>query len=48
MEKREYREVCGDRRFEIIDRAKKALLENTNIETSPKEMEALDNILFRC
>ena len=48
MEERACGEVCGDRRFEIINRAKKALLEATNIETSPKEMEVLDNILFRC
>ena len=41
MEERACGEVCGDRRFEIIDRAKKALLENTNIETSPKETNEL-------
>ena len=41
-------EICGDNRFEIIDAAKKDLLESTNINTSPKEMEVLDNFLFRC
>ena len=29
-------------------KAKEALLESTNIETSPKEMEVLDSFLFRC
>lgn len=38
----------NDNRFEMIDRAKKDLLENTNIETSPEEMKILDNILFGC
>lgn len=42
------REICGDNRFEIIEKAKKYLLENTNIETSPNEMAVIDNILFRC
>lgn len=40
--------VCGDNRFEIIEAAKKALLEKTNIETSPNEMNVLDTFLFRC
>ena len=40
-------EVCGDNRFEIIENAKKYIIENTNIESSSKEMEVLDNILFR-
>lgn len=40
--------MCGDNRFEIIARAKKALLESTNIETSKDEMECLDSFLFRC
>lgn len=39
--------ICGDNRFEIIEAAKKHLIECTNIETSPKEMEVLDSILFR-
>lgn len=41
-------EVCGDNRFEIIEAAKKDLIESTNIEGSPKEMEVLDSFLFRC
>ena len=41
-------EVCGDNRFEIIKRARKAILDVTNINTSPDEMKVLDNILFRC
>ena len=39
---------CGDNRFEIIARAKKDLLEGTNIETDEDEMKVIDNILFRC
>lgn len=41
-------EVCGDNRFEIIEKAKQDLLDSTNINTSPSEMAVLDNILFRC
>lgn len=41
-------DICGDNRFEIIERAKADLLDSTNIHTSPKEMEVLDNFLFRC
>jgi len=41
-------EVCGDNRFEIIERAKTALLESTNIDTAEDEMKVLDNFLFRC
>ena len=41
-------EICGDNRFKIIEKAKVHLLEATNIDTSPKEMEVLDNFLFRC
>ena len=40
--------ICGDNRFEIIDKAKKDLLESTNIETSEDEMKVLDSFLFRC
>lgn len=40
--------VCGDNRFEIIEAAKKDLIESTNIERSLKEMEVLDSFLFRC
>lgn len=39
---------CGDKRFEIIAKAKKDIIESTNIETSIKEMDCLDNFLFRC
>lgn len=41
-------EVCGDDRFELIDKAKAKLLEATNIEMRPDEMIVLDSILFRC
>ena len=41
-------EICGDERFTIIAKAKEALIESTNIETSPKEMEVLNDFLFRC
>ena len=39
---------CGDNRFEVIAKAKESILKSTNIESSPIEMEALDDILFRC
>lgn len=41
-------EVCTDNRFEIIEKAKKHILEATNINTSPEEMKLLDDFLFRC
>lgn len=41
-------DICGDNRFEIIEKAKKDLLENTNISSSPDEMKVLDSFLFRC
>ena len=41
-------DVCADNRFELIAKARDALLESTNIEDSPDEMAVLDNILFRC
>ena len=41
-------DMCGDNRFEIIARAKKALLEGTNIDMCPDEMAVIGNILFRC
>lgn len=41
-------EICGDNRFEIIDKAKKDLISSTNIESNPEEMKVIDNILFRC
>ena len=40
--------ACGDNRFEIIRKAKNDILESTNINDSPDEMEVLDNFLFRC
>lgn len=41
-------DVCGDNRFEIIAKAKEDILQATNIDTSPKELEVLDTFLFRC
>lgn len=41
-------EICGDNRFKIIAKAKEDLIKSTNIETSPDEMNVLDNFLFRC
>lgn len=41
-------ECITDNRFEIIARAKQALLDSTNIDTSPDEMACLNNFLFRC
>ena len=41
-------EICGDDRFELIDKAKAKLLEDTNIEMRPDEMAVLDSIMFRC
>lgn len=40
--------VCGDNRFEIIEKAKQDILESTNIQSSEDEMKVLDNFLFRC
>lgn len=40
--------ICTDGRFEIIEKAKQKLLNSTNIATSKKEMEVIDNFLFRC
>ena len=40
--------MCGDNRFKIIKKAKEALMNSTNIDTSPDEMKVLDNFLFRC
>ena len=40
--------MVGDNRFEIIAKAKRAILDSTNIETDEDEMKVLDNILFRC
>ena len=37
-----------DNRFEIIEKAKRDLIESTNIEMDPDEMKVLDTFLFRC
>ena len=39
---------CTDNRFEIIERAKKEIIESTNIEQSQEEMGVLDSFLYRC
>ena len=39
---------CCDNRFEIIAKAKEALLNETNIARDEQEMSVIDNILFRC
>lgn len=44
----ELHETCGDDRFDLIAKARAKLLDNTNIESRPEEMAALDSILFRC
>ena len=41
-------DMCGDNRFEIIEAAKKDLLESTNIASSHAEMAVLNSFLFRC
>lgn len=38
---------CTDNRFELIEKYKNELIENTNINTSEKEMEVIESILFR-
>lgn len=40
-------DICGDNRFELIEKYKQKLLDATNIEDSPEEMAAIDNVLFR-
>ena len=42
------KEVNSDNRFDIIELAKKDIMNSTNIESSPDEMKVLDNMLFRC
>ena len=39
---------CIGNQFVIIAKAKQALLDSTNIDTSPNEMACLDSFLFRC
>ena len=34
--------------FKIIAKAKQALIDSTNIESSPDEMKVLNDFLFRC
>lgn len=41
-------EICGDSRFEIIEKAKQAILEETNIKDDKAQMAELDSFLFRC
>ena len=41
-------EAPSDNREEVIERARKHLLQGTNIESSPDEMKCLDYFLFRC
>lgn len=40
--------ICGDNRFEIIKKAKQAILEETNIKDDKAQMAELDSFLFRC
>lgn len=42
------RAICGDNRFEIIEKAKQAILEETNIKDDKAQMAELDSFLFRC
>ena len=42
------KEINSDNRFDIIEKAKKDIMNSTNIESSPDEMKVLDNMLFRC
>ena len=42
------RVICGDNRFEIIEKAKQAILEETNIKDDKAQMAELDSFLFRC
>ena len=41
-------DVCKDNRFEIMKKAKEHILDATNISDSKKEMEVLDDFLYRC
>lgn len=41
------KEECCDDRFEIINETKQYIINATNIETSPEEMNVLDSICFR-
>lgn len=41
-------EMCGDNRFDVIEKAKEDIIDSTNIAISPDEMNVLDSFLFRC
>ena len=41
-------DALTDNRFELISKAKKLLIESTNISDSFDEMAVIDDILFRC
>ena len=41
-------EICTDNRFVLIAKYFDLLKQKTNIETSHEEMQAVENILFRC
>ena len=47
-EDKRFIECCGDDRFEVIKRAREHIIDATNIESKPEEMQVLDNLLFRC
>lgn len=40
--------ICSDNRFEVIEKAKKHIIRETNIETCKDEMACLDSFLYRC
>lgn len=40
-------DMIDDNRFALIEKYKQRLIEGTNIESRPEEMEVLDSILFR-
>lgn len=40
-------DFCDDNRFELIEKYKQKLIEETNIESAPDEMKVLDDIMFR-
>lgn len=40
-------DMIDDNRFVLIEKYKQRLIESTNIESRPEEMEVLDSILFR-
>ena len=39
--------ICGDNRFEIINKYKNKLIESTNISDCEDEMKVLTDILYR-